>query len=80
MIISVFSKENNYTFNGEFTYLEILSALSFPTQRSVLGYSDILQLKRNFTIVNKNFFVAVDHVNKNLLTDGYKISFDENSF
>ena len=80
LIISGYSKENNYTFNGEFTYLEILSALSSPTQRSVLGYSDILQLKRNFTIVNKNFFVAVDHVNKNLITDGYKISFDENSF
>lgn len=80
VIVNGTSIENKYTFEGDFTYQEILNEFAAPTKRSVLGYSEILNTKRNFKINDKIFSIAMDQINKNLNTDGYKLLTDENCF
>lgn len=75
-----FSAENNYTFVGKFSYLEILNALSTKTGRSVLGSSECLDLVREWVVQERPFTVAVDHVRKNLYSDGYYLRYDTTYF
>lgn len=79
-ITKTYCRENVYTISGEYTYSEVLNALSEKTKRSVLGSTEALTLKRMFDIYEKNFHVAVDHVNKNLFTDGYVLYYDSSCF
>lgn len=76
----VYSEENKYTISGDYTYSEVLNALGTKTKRSVLGSSEALNLKRRFDIYDKKFSTAIDHINKNLFTDGYILYSDTSCF
>ena len=76
----IFGKDNVYTFDGDYTYHDILRAMGLKTGRSVLGASIGLELRRNFDICNKPYGVAVDEVRKNLRTDGFLLYDDTACF
>lgn len=67
---------NKYTFNGDFTYMEILTALANDSKRSILGNSIILMTKRPFYIIEKDFSTCISHLSKNLSTEGFSIFAD----
>lgn len=76
----VFSRENTYTFIGDYSNREILVALAEHTKRSVVGSNEGLNLVRTWNIDDKRFTIAIDHVRKNLYTDGYFIDVDTACF
>jgi len=78
--LSAFSFENLYTFSGDYSYGTVLNALAIKTSRSVLGATTGLELKRHFDIYKKPFFIAVEHVAKNAMTDGYVLDYDSSCF
>ncbi len=84
MIIVLYSLtsaiENIYTFSGDYTYREVFNSLALKNGRSVLGSSMGLEIRRKFDIYKQPFKIAVDHVKKNLLSDGYKMIYDSSYF
>lgn len=77
-IVNTFSIENKYTIDGEYTYLEALTAIVKTSKRSIVGSEKALNIKRNFYIDNARFSDAVLMMQKNLYTDGYKLTLDTN--
>lgn len=73
----LYAMENRYTFEGDFTYNQVLNALAIKTNRSVLGNQEGLELKRGWHIIDKPFSVAVEHVRLNMRSDGYKLDVNE---
>ncbi|NLM66444.1 MAG: hypothetical protein GX180_04625, partial [Enterococcus sp.] len=65
--------ENKYTFDGEFTYNQVLNALALKTKRSVLGDQAGIDLKRIWHIIDQPFKIAVEHINLNMRSDGYRL-------
>lgn len=73
----IYAVENKYTFDGDFTYHQVLNALALKTKRSVLGNQEGLELKRKWNIIDKPFSIAVEHVRLNMRSDGYKLDVNE---
>jgi hypothetical protein len=86
IIISIFTilnvinaYENKYTFQGVFTYMDVLKAISIKTERSVVGSNECLTLSRTFEINNKTFTTAMEQIKHNINADGYEIKYDQNT-
>ena len=70
--------ENEYTFDGKFTYEEVLKSIATLSKRSVIGSTEALNIYRTFYINRKKFSTAIEQINKNLVTDGYFLTYNEN--
>lgn len=70
---------NKYTFKGEISYNEVLTALATKSKRSVVGDNDLLKKERLWYIDDKDFFTAIEHVRKNLFSDGFDVRVDSGS-
>lgn len=77
IVNTTYAIENKYTFDGEFSYNQILSALAKKTNRSVLGNQYGIDLIRKWHIIEQPFSVAVEHIRLNMRSDGYKLDVNE---
>jgi len=74
------SVENKYTFQGQYTYYDVLTVLASPSKRSISGNNDVLQMKRYFYVDNESFTVCVEIIKNNLIQDGYDLTLTSNFF